>query len=192
MVTPMRGRCLLVVALALGATWSLAVVRAGGASAAKGYAKHGVSFRYPSRWSLITPGKLTAQQGSKLWTEWLGPSASGTDLVMLTAYHTVVAITAGNAALYADQVRKTIAQVAKQAGGRILSGPTRASMGGLPGYGFRINAKAPQGNGVESRLVLVWKGRTEFFLNCQHQVGGSRRAEIERGCTAIVRSFRAR
>ncbi len=175
----------------LAASCSLAAAEATGASGTKSYGKHGVSFRYPAAWKLVKPGTLASRRGSQLWTEWFGPAGTQADLVMLSAYRTGVAVTAKNASVYAGQITDSVRAVAEGAGGKIISGPTRTRMGGLPGFGFRIRARAPKGKTVESRLVLVWKGKTEFFLNCQHTVGGTRKAQIERGCATIVGSFKA-
>jgi hypothetical protein len=193
----MRGRALLATALALLAACLSADAVAVGARTAKRYSGHGVSFKYPARWSLMKPGTLVATRGSSLWTTWLGPPAQAgksiaSDLVMLSAYHTPTAITRANAPVYSRQVAALVARVAKQAGGKLIAGPTIVRMGGLPGYGFRITAKAAKATPVESRLVLVWKGKTELFLNCQHAVRGSRKGEIERGCATVVGSFTAR
>jgi hypothetical protein len=193
----MHGRGLLVIVAALVAAASLTASPAGAASPLNRYGKHGISFRYPGTWKPMKPGTLAAQRGSSLWTEWLGPPPPAqatvlSDLVMLSAYHTPTAITRKNARLYAGQIAALVAGVAKRAGGKVLSGPKIMRMGGLPGYGFRIRALASKRTRVESRLVLVWKGKTELFLNCQHAVGGSRKAAIEKGCATIVGSFKAR
>ncbi|MGZ4387449.1 MAG: hypothetical protein ACXVZO_11015 [Gaiellaceae bacterium] len=182
---------LLAIAIALAALAAPSAQATPVGPAATSYRGHGVSFRYPSDWQLLKPGNLSAQRGSQLWTTWLGPAANGHDLVMFSAYHTTVAITAKNAALYSGQVASAISTLARQAGGKILAGPKLTNMGGLPGYDFRISAKAPGGKAVQSRLVLVWRRKTEFFLNCQHEVGGSRTAKIEQGCSAVIGSFKA-
>ena len=63
-------------------------------------------------------------------------------------------------------------------------------MGNMPGYGFRISAITVHGRKSASRLVIVWNGKTEYFLNCQHLVTGTRAAEIEKGCQMIAGSFK--
>jgi hypothetical protein len=60
-------------------------------------------------------------------------------------------------------------------------------MAGLPGYRFQITAQDPSGNDVESRLVLVFRGTTEYFLNCQHSPGNE--VEIGAGCDQIMETF---
>ncbi|MGC9974789.1 MAG: hypothetical protein ABSC36_05305, partial [Gaiellaceae bacterium] len=118
------------------------------------------------------------------------PSSSKADMVFLTEYRTPVAITLENRATYSNEVTASVTSVAKQAGGALLAGPTPVSMGGLPGYGFRISAKTVNGLDSESRILLVWNGKTEYYLNCQHQVDGKIANEIESACKVIVGSFK--
>ncbi len=161
-----------------------------GTSNEKSFKKHGVAFNYPKSWQPAKFAGLSAQNASGLWTEaFKPPSPSKADMIFLTEYRTPVAITLQNRAIYASEIAASVTSVAKQAGGALLAGPTLVSMGGLPGYGFRISAKTVSGLDSESRILLVWNGTTEYYLNCQHQVSGEFANEIESGCKTIVGSF---
>jgi hypothetical protein len=164
-----------------------------GASGDATYRGHGVSFRYPSSWYLTHRVGATAETGTALWSQWLGPTQSlSVDLVIVAAYHTSVAITPATVQRYRAAVAGSVRQLAASSRGRVVSGPAIIRMGGLPGYRFRMAAIAPDGSPVSSRLVLAWKGHTEYFLNCQHSVLGARRASVEGACDRIVASFRPR
>jgi hypothetical protein len=56
---------------------------------------------------------------------------------------------------------------------------------GRPGVRFRATQSR---NGVTSQttMILTFKGTTQYLFTCTHQ----ERAEIERGCAEIVRTFK--
>jgi hypothetical protein len=161
-----------------------------GATEKKGdhvYIGNGVSFRFPHEWKTIKPQGL---KGRGLWTVMVAPpDTSGTDIAFVTEYRTPTTITKKNLASKKPGITSTVAGVARQAGGALRSGPTPITMGGLPGYGFRISAMVERRPST-SRLVLVWKSKTEYFLNCQHLTKGILGAEVERGCRMIIASFK--
>jgi hypothetical protein len=161
-----------------------------GTSNEKSYEEHGISFHYPKSWKRARFSGLSAKNASGVWTEAFKPrSSSKADMVFITEYRTPVAITKQNRLSFSEDVASSVASVAKKAEGSLLAGPTLVSMGGLPGYGFHISATTVSGLSSESRILLVWNGKTEYYLNCQHQVGGKFANEIERGCKAIISSF---
>jgi hypothetical protein len=167
-----------------------ASVLAGCMSNQKTYEGHGISFHYPKSWERAKFAGLSAKNASGVWTVAFKPSSSKADMVFLTEYRTPVAITKQNRATYSEDVASSVASVAEQAGGSLLAGPALVSMDGLPGYGFRISATTVSGLSSESRVLLVWNGKTEYYLNCQHVVNGKFATEIERGCKVIISSFK--
>ena len=151
------------------------------------YKANGVSFRYPHGWRQIKPKGLE-ERG--LWTVMIAPSDSaGFDIAFVTEYRTTSAITEKNLASKESGITSTVARAARQAGGALLSGATPITMGGLPGYTFQISARV-ESRPSTSHLVLVWNGKTEYFLNCQHLTKGMLGGEIERGCGEIIDSFK--
>jgi hypothetical protein len=185
------------IALPLVATVWLAaaggLARAAADARSQTYRGHGITFQYPTGWHRLAPGASTARAGNQLWTTWVGPArAMSADVVIVSAYRLPVAVTPRNLAAARPSIEAAVRQLVRQSGGRVLSGAARTRLGGLPAYRFRIRARAFGGRTVESRLVLAFRGRTEYFLNCQHQVGGSRARAIGAGCDRIVASFRTR
>ncbi len=162
-----------------------------GASTDKSYEGHGVSFHYPGSWGPAVFTGQSAKNASGLWTEAFKPrsSSSGADVIFVSEYRTPVAVTKKNRATYSEQVGASVSSVAEQAGGALLAGPTMISMGGMPGYGFRVSATTRDNLSSESRILLVWKGKSEYYLNCQHDTSGKYAAEIERACAEIIDSF---
>src|SRR5665811_1689248 len=94
-----------------------------------------------------------------------------------------------NADKVAPQVAATMRNLFAAAGGRVLSGPIVTSLRGMAGYRFETTFPGQSGDKLESRLLLVWNGHTEYFFNCQHRAGSSLSAEIEHGCETIESSF---
>jgi len=152
------------------------------------YNKHGVSFEIPDGWRQMRLTKQT-QSGNEIWSESFGPK-SGLDLVGVTAYATKVAITQKNAAEHAPYAAASIKDILTSAGGTLLEGPTLTAIGDMAGYRFETAFPEENGATLESRLLMVWNGHTEYFFNCQSRAHGSRSAEIERGCDTIIKSFR--
>lgn len=172
------------------------------------YGGHGVSFAYPTTW-LHAPGQFEVTAGTPLWQEFFAPQLPPPpppdpaqpqpqpqqppvqrDLVALAAFHTNVAITKKLLPRLKPMLSLMVARLAAQTGGALLAGPQRVTMGGLPGYRFQTTANLDPGSTTESRLVFVFKGKTEYFLNCQHTQNGTFAAEIESGCDQVMKSFR--
>ena len=164
------------------------------------YGGHGVTFAYPTAW-LHVPAQFDVQTGTALWSEFFGPEQAPPtdptqpapmqrDLVAVAAYKTSISVTKKNLPRYKASISYWILRLATQAGGTVLQGPQRVSMGGMPGYRYEITANIDNGTMVESRIVLVFKGRSEYFLNCQHVQDGPLTAEIEGGCDQLMQSFK--
>lgn len=173
------------------------------------YGGHGVSFSYPSTW-VHGPGQFQITAGSPLWQEFFAPPPAAPpaptdpsqpqpqpqqppvqrDLVALAAFHTNVAITKKLLPRLKPYLALLVTKLSAQAGGAVLGGPQRITMGGLPGYRFQTTAKLDPGTTTESRLVFVFKGKTEYFLNCQDVQNGPLTTEIQSGCDQVMQSFR--
>ena len=163
-------------------------VSIGGKKTGGTYSGHGVSFKIPDGWRTGS-GDFNKKTGNELWKEAFGP-ADGNDAVFVAAYATNYRITNKNAAHYSTTMDSTITNLARAGGGSVLSGPENASIGNMVGYRFAVQVPTSNGATLRSKVVMVWNGKTEYFLNCQYVVGGSRKAEITRGCDTIINSFK--
>jgi hypothetical protein len=62
-------------------------------------------------------------------------------------------------------------------------------MGGMPGYSFEVTVPRADGSALDSRLFMVFKKKTEYFVNCQHLRDGALMAELTAGCDQLTQSF---
>jgi hypothetical protein len=153
------------------------------------YSGHGVSFTIPDGWSRLKSTTTQAQTGSEIWSEGFSHESS-LDLVSVTAYATKVAITHENVDENAPNAAAAVKNLFESSGGSLVSGPNSATVGDMAGYRFETTFPGDSGETLESVVLMVWDGRTEYFFNCQHQANGSQKAEIERGCKTITNSFK--
>lgn len=152
------------------------------------YHAHGVSFKIPYGWRRMSLTKQT-ETGNEIWSESFGPR-SGSDLVGVTAYATKFVVTQKNAAERAPDVAASLKDTLTSAGGILLDGPTLTAIGDMAGYRFETAFPGENGVTLQSRLLMVWNGHTEYFFNCQHAKGSPRNAEIKRGCETITSTFK--
>lgn len=85
----------------------------------------------------------------------------------LTVYRLPAAITENDIASFEEDVRIVTEQVFEAGGGRLLDGPARVTVGGLPAFTASGTGVTPSGTRVRSRVNLVFDGTTEYFFNCQ-------------------------
>jgi hypothetical protein len=153
------------------------------------YRGHGVSFTIPDNWSRLSKTTTKAETGNVIWSEGFSPGSS-VDLVGVTAYATKIAITKKNVDNNAPKVAAAIRSLLEPAGGRLLDQPKSTAIGEMAGYRLQTTFPGQDGETLQSNVLMVWKGHTEYFISCQYQTNGSRKAEIERGCKTITSSFK--
>jgi hypothetical protein len=154
------------------------------------------------------PGQVVAEQGTALWKEFFGPapqattppssdptapppqpSLTSTDVVIIAGYHIPISITKKNIGRYKGLVRLSTQNLLAQVGGTLVSGPVRTKLGKLPAY--RLDATATVlNNPVEVRMVIGFRGHSEYFVNCQNTQDGPQSADIKSGCDQITQTFR--
>ncbi|HEU5278051.1 MAG TPA: hypothetical protein VFU26_04005 [Gaiellaceae bacterium] len=169
---------------------------------------HGVTFSYPLTWQHID-AQFTIQFGKPLWSEFFAPPAPAPpqptdpaaqppaapgvlyDVVAITAFRLPVAITKKTVARYKSAIQAGVAQLAARGGGSLTSPASRVVVGGLPGYRFELTMQADETTMLQSRIVVVFKKKTEYFFNCQSVKDGPLAADVSGGCDQVTRSFRA-
>jgi hypothetical protein len=169
---------------------------------------HGISFSYPTAWQHIA-GQFQYQSGTALWTEFFAPIPPAappadpnqpapattptpdqvTDLVAVAAYRLPISITKKNLPKYKRLIQMTIVQLAAKAGGHMTTPAARVTMGKLPGYRFEVAVPTQAGTTLSSRIVLVFKKKIEYFVNCQYVQDGPLAAEVTSGCDQVMQSF---
>jgi uncharacterized RDD family membrane protein YckC len=152
---------------------------------AQTYRDHGVSFDYPAAWQETTSKSEVSRRGTQLWGTTV--AAAELDLVLVEAYRLNPPITAENLDAAASELEGLVQQFADQLGGSVLAGPEEISVAGKPGLWFRMTG-THEGTPIEARLVFVFDGTTEYYLNCQRTA--EKAGEIEQGCEQILRTFK--
>lgn len=178
------------------------------------FSGHGITFSYPGSWIEI-PATFEVQVGTPLWTESVGPvpqvptpappqptptptptptppppAAAHPDLVTVAAYHVSVALTKKNIGRYKPYIAAAVTQLVAQAHGQVLSGPMRVNVARLPGYSFQVTIQMSDGTMIASRIVFIFRKKTEYFLNCEYPQNDPLGPEIDAGCTQVMQSFR--
>ena len=139
---------------------------------------NGVTYKYPKNWSERTDISTQAQQGNRAWQQAVGPDS--VSLSILSQYDLNVEVTPENASQLQGEVETTLSNLAKQAGGSTTSAVTAEQTAGLPGFTTTLTVKNPSGTEVSSTVWLFFKGKTEYFLNCQYVP--AQQAEFLAGC----------
>lgn len=172
------------------ATIVMAVAMAVALSACGGgdarYAGNGVSFAYPKGWhTVIAPASSPAPTGQGT-TSRIGVGLDGSNLVVLVTDELAAPVTPDSFGKTRDALVNSLTQGAKQKGATV-TGPSSTTMAGLPGFSLTITNLPISGTTVDSRLVVVLSGSTEYFLNCQATAAHSE--EIASGCDRILATF---
>jgi hypothetical protein len=170
------------VVAALVATVSLSACGGGDAR----YAGNGVSFVYPKGWhTVIAPASSPAPDGRGS-TSRVGLGLDASDLVVLVTNELPAAVTADSFGKTRDALVNSLTQGAKQKGATV-TGPSQTTLAGMAGFSLTISNLPISGTTVDSRVVVVLNGSTEYFLNCQATAAHS--SEIATGCDRILGSF---
>jgi hypothetical protein len=146
---------------------------------------NGVTYKYPKNWSERTDISTQAQQGNRAWQQAVGPDS--VSLSILSQYDLNVEVTPENASQLQGEVETTLSNLAKQAGGSTTSAVTAEQTAGLPGFTTTLTVKNPSGTEVSSTVWLFFKGKTEYFLNCQYVP--AQQAELLAGCNTVRTTF---
>jgi hypothetical protein len=147
----------------------------------------GYSFSYPEEWFEFEEVETRAQAGSAISSVSFGPRL-GSDVLGVDVYRLRIPVTRQNLGAVSDELVAEIDALVRQAQGRITAGPARVTVDGLPALRLEASVLDPDGARVQSRLVFVFDGTTEYLLNCQFTPEGA--AEMTAGCERAVESFR--
>jgi hypothetical protein len=160
-------------------------VEGGGGGEDNTFEGDGYSFVYPGEW-VESEGEVVAQAGDCSPPAYFGPE-EGSDALVVGVCRLRIPITEESIDELSDQFAAEVNQVFREGQGRITKGPTRATVDGLPALRFEGSTFDPDGVRVQSRLVFVLDGTTEYYLNCQFTP--ERAQELKRGCGQAVESF---
>jgi hypothetical protein len=154
------------------------------------YRGHGVSFNYPPKWQKGTDFGPT----SKMWTVSVVRDLKYSDYVEIIGQEQSelgfppANLAAGKAHLEGQR---------EALGAFFKPGSEKLTVDGRPALRFRStltnSTGAAAGNTIATTWLLTFKGKTQYRFECNHQArvphARAAAAEIERGCTQIVRTF---
>lgn len=144
----------------------------------------GVSFDYPGDWHRLssaaaTPSGSTASR--------IGVGIDQDNAAVLVVTHLSKPVTAQDFQQTEAALIQIIGQGAQRRGGT-LSSPAPFTLAGIPAFSLEIDGvRGPTGRVVSSRLVVALRGKTEYFLNCEHTTDHA--DEVDKGCDQIVQTF---
>jgi hypothetical protein len=125
----------------------------------------GYSFSYPEEWE-ERELEVRLQEGDPLSSRALGPE-EGANLLSIQSFRFPFSVNESNIDEGAVELGVVWSEAFQQANGTLTAGPTRVTVGGLPGYSFEGSAVIQDGLRAQERVVTVWDGTTEYVLNCQ-------------------------
>jgi hypothetical protein len=155
----------------------------------KTFTGKGYSFTYPEDWRDRTAELETSAEAGSLPSTSQVAVAPGqeADLVLVEAGPTSPGVTEDNIDEVAAEIARIVESGFQGADGRMISGPTRVTVGGLPSLRFEGTSVTPQRVDVRSRLTLIYDGRNQYAVNCQFTPSGA--DEILAGCDQILAGF---
>jgi uncharacterized RDD family membrane protein YckC len=159
---------------------------AGQVSATAVHPCHGVSFYRPARW-LEGPAQEHDVGNAALCRTglFIGPS----DGIVVSAYRLLGPVTAANMGVITPTITSAVRQAAAGTGGRLLVGPQRTTVGGLPALRFQFPGHSYSGTPVTSTIVIAFDRSTEYEINCQQSRAHA--AQVTWACGQVLRTFRA-
>jgi hypothetical protein len=156
----------------------------GAGSGDKTFEGDGYSFTYPGEWDEQEP-EAREEGGDTISSAYVGED--NTDVLGVFLYRLRVSITKNNLNVYADDITNQMKETYEHLDGRLIAGPSRVTMDGLPGFRYLGSLVNVDGVRVQARVTRVFDGMTEYYLYCQFT---SERAEaMKRGCDQVVESF---
>jgi hypothetical protein len=146
----------------------------------------GYSFTYPGDWDELEGGEPSGQVGEPVSRALFGPSA-GSDAMEIEVYRLNLSVTEDNLDELSGEIARVAEELFRQADGEIASGPTRVTVGGLPGFSFEGSAVDSLGVRVQAWLTFAFDRRTEYFVDCEFTPEGAE--EMKQGCDQVLESF---
>ena len=148
------------------------------------YSVGGVTFQYPHGWKTILAPATTP--GSVGLTTRVGVGLDTANVVILVVSHLANSIGPADTASTEQGVIQALSSSAKSHGATVR-GPGADKLGGFDGLGLAIVGLPVGGQTVDSRVIIVINGDTEYLLNCQ--ATQDRAEQIGKGCNQIIQTF---
>jgi len=148
----------------------------------KRFLGNGYSFSYPADWALQDP-QIGSATGPPISSVYLGLDTS--NLLGVLVGEGAVSITEANVHKFAGDVAEAVEALPEA---QITQEPTPITVDGLPGYLTEASLVAVDGLQVQSQVVILFDGLTQYFLNCQFSA--EHVDEMTQGCGLVRDTFR--
>ena len=162
--------------------FALVLLSACGGSAS--YSGGGFSFDYPKSWkTILAPASTPGRTGT---VTRVGVGMDQANVVVLAT----TGLGQQSGAQQIEQTEQTVMQAlatsARQKGATV-QGPGTTSLGSFQGLGLAISGLPLGDTVVDSEVIVVVRGDTEYLLNCQSTRDNS--AAMGKGCRQVIDSF---
>jgi len=180
-------RWLLILALAAAAGCAVPsrvdVPKVPSSTAAKLFDAHGISFQYPGNWVAFD-----AQQGPQQGSPQKSQDVVGLDdLNVLSITAQLTPSPEQHLSAWDGRVVSEFTDAFAQSGIEVRGGPDKILLGGKKGLQWKIRQPSGVGYVLDTTIVVILLGDTEYFVKCQHTT--EREPEMDRGCAQAFGSF---
>ena|SRR2546422_5129076 len=149
------------------------------------FRSHGISFQYPGNWVAFDAQASDPQQA---------PPQKSQDILGLDDLN-IVSITSQLApqsdhglSVWDKRIVSQFSGAFLQSGIEVRSGPDKILLGGVKSLRWKIRQPSGVGYVLDTTLVLMFRGDTEYYVRCQHTA--ARAPEMDRGCEQVLSSFK--
>jgi hypothetical protein len=147
----------------------------------KTFQAHGISFDYPGNWVAFDARSPGPDQAATQKSE----DVVGLDdlnVVSITAL--VVPPSQQGSSAWSDEVISGFTQAFAESGIQVKGGPDKILVGGEKGIRWKIRQPSGVGYVLDTTLVVLFRGDTEYYVRCQHTA--LRASEMDRGCDQVL------
>lgn len=145
---------------------------------------HGVSFQYPGNWVAFDAQASDPQQATQKSQDIVG--LDDLNIVSITAQ--LAPQSAQGFSVWDKRIASQFSDAFLQNGIEVRSGPDKILVGGEKGLRWKIRQPSGIGYVLDTTLVVMLRGDTEYYVRCQHTA--ARAPEMDRGCDQVLTSFK--
>ena len=155
------------------------------APSSRTFSGHGIFFQYPGNWVAFDSPSPDPQQGTNQRSQ---DVVGLDDLNIVSVTELSVPQAEQGTSAWSDEMVSRFADAFVESGIDVKSGPQRVRLGGAKGLRWNISQPSGVGYVLDTTLVVMFRGETEYFIRCQHT--SERAPEMNRGCDQVLTSFR--
>jgi len=147
---------------------------------------NGVTFEHPPDWETLSGVEDAASTGDMRWQHEIG--IDSTNYISVRGYDLGGKVTEENIDDLESDITSQIAALVEETGGSLEGNAERSTIDGLPALTYRATGITTVADEtVDSTLVLIFDGKTEYFIDCQ--ATEDRAEEIAAGCDQVIETI---